>query len=71
MKRGTNMDQNIALLKKQIDLLRDELDSLLAQEEVKYEIVLNISQWLDDLIVLYVKTKKRTYTSGEDISIIQ
>ncbi|WP_231968845.1 aspartyl-phosphate phosphatase Spo0E family protein [Thermoanaerobacterium sp. RBIITD] len=61
------MCKNISILEKQISSLRDELDDLVQQEEVKYDIVLDLSRRLDDLIVLYVSTKAKNYISSDDV----
>ncbi|MCP2240560.1 aspartyl-phosphate phosphatase Spo0E family protein [Thermoanaerobacterium thermosaccharolyticum] len=61
------MYNKISILEEQISNLRDELDDLIKQEEVKYDIVLDLSRKLDDLIVLYVTTKAKKYLSNGDI----
>ncbi|MBP2072735.1 aspartyl-phosphate phosphatase Spo0E family protein [Thermoanaerobacterium butyriciformans] len=61
------MYNKISILEEQISNLRDELDDLIKQEEVKYDIVLDLSRKLDDLIVLYVTTKAKKYLSNVDI----
>lgn len=61
------MYNKISILEEQISNLRDELDDLIKQEEVKYDIVLDLSRKLDELIVLYVTTKAKKYLSNGDI----
>jgi len=61
------MYNKISILEEQISNLRDELDDLIKQEEVKYDIVLDLSRKLDDLIVLYVTTKAKKHLSNGDI----
>lgn len=61
------MYNKISILEEQISNLRDELDDLVKQEEVKYDVVLDLSRKLDDLIVLYVAIKAKKYLSNGDI----
>jgi len=61
------MYNKISTLEEQISNLRDELDDLIKQEEVKYEMILDLSRKLDDLIVLYCTTKSKKYRTNGDI----
>jgi hypothetical protein len=51
------MNTNISVLEQKINDLRQELDDLIQQKNVRYDVVLDISRRLDDLIVFYVSTK--------------